>query len=63
MNISVDDIMMEMAKFIEEFDQIYVSYEHKYIFELMKISVKAKHLIREAIEEEKKLTMVETKEK
>lgn len=29
----------------------------------MKISVKAKHLIREAIEEEKKLTLVETKEK
>jgi hypothetical protein len=51
--------MEEMAKHLEDFDQIWVNYEQIYVLELMLIEADARLFITEAIEMEKELTAIE----
>jgi hypothetical protein len=61
--ITVQDIMDDMSKHLEEFDQTWVAYEQIYVLELMLIEADARRFITEAIETEKELAMIEIKEK
>ena len=62
-NVTVQEIMDEMAKHLEEFDQTWVAYEQIYVLELMLIEADARRFITDAIEHEKELTQIELKEK
>lgn len=55
-NVTVQEIMDEMAKHLEEFDQTWVAYEQIYVLELMLIEADARRFITDAIENEKELT-------
>lgn len=55
-NITVQEIVEDMAKHLEEFDQTWVAYEQIYVLELMLIEADARRYITEAIESEKELT-------
>jgi hypothetical protein len=55
-NITVQEIIDEMAKHLEEFDQTWVAYEQIYVLELMLIEADARRFITEAIESEKELS-------
>lgn len=54
-NVTVQEIMDDMAKHLEEFDQTWVAYEQIYVLELMLIEADARRFITEAIETEKEL--------
>jgi len=62
-NLTIVYIMDEMAKHLQEFDQNWVSYEQIYVLELMLIEADARLFITEAIETDKELATIETKEK
>lgn len=62
-NITVQAIMDDMAKHLEEFDQTWVAYEQIYVLELMLIEADARRFITEAIETDKDLAQIEQKEK
>ena len=62
-NITVLEIIEEMSKHLEDFDQTWVGYEQIYVLELMLIEADARRFITEAIETEKDLTTIEAKEK
>lgn len=62
-NVTVQDIIDDMAKHLEEFDQTWVAYEQIYVLELMLIEADARRYITEAIESEKELSLIEQKEK
>jgi len=62
-NLTIVYIMDEMAKHLKEFDQNWVSYEQIYVLELMLIEADARLFITEAIETDKELAAIETKEK
>jgi len=51
--------MEEMAKHLEDFDNIWVSYEQIYVLELMLIEADARLFITEAIETDKELASIE----
>lgn len=55
-NITIEEIIEDMAKHLEEFDNNWVSYEKIYVMELMLIEADARRFITEAIETEKELT-------
>ena len=63
MNITVQYIMEDMSKHLEEFDQTWVSYEQVYVLELMLIEADARRFITEAIDTDKELAQIEQKEK
>jgi len=52
-----------MAKHLEDFDNIWVSYEQIYVLELMLIEADARLFITEAIETDKELASIEQREK
>ena len=52
-NITIEEIIEDMAKHLEEFDNNWVSYEKIYVLELMLIEADARRFITEAIETEK----------
>ena len=58
-NINIQYIMEEMSKYLEEFDQTWVSYEQIYVLELMLIEADARLFITEAIDLEKQLHAIE----
>ena len=58
-NINIQYIMEEMSKYLEDFDQTWVSYEQIYVLELMLIEADARLFITEAIELEKQLHATE----
>ena len=62
-NVTIQQIIEEMAKHLEEFDQTWVAYEQIYVLELMLIEADARRFITDAIESEKDLTQIELKEK
>lgn len=62
-NITVQEIIDDMSKHLEEFDQHWVSYEQIYVLELMLIEADARRFITDAIETEKELSSIEIKEK
>lgn len=62
-NITVQEVMDELSKHLEEFDDSWVRYEKIYVFELMLIEADARRFITDAIETEKDLTQIEIKEK
>ena len=62
-NITIVDVMEEMAKHLEEFDSKWVSYEQIYVLELMLIEADARLFITEAIETDKELSSIEVREK
>ena len=55
-NITVQEVMDELSKHLEEFDDSWVRYEKIYVFELMLIEADARRFITDAIETEKDLT-------
>lgn len=63
MNITVQYIMDDMAKHLEEFDSTWIAYEQIYVLELMLIEADARRFITEAIETDKELSLIEQKEK
>lgn len=58
-NMTVQYIMEEMAKHLQQFDQTWVNYEQIYVLELMLIEADARLFITEAIENEKELAAIE----
>jgi len=62
-NITVQHIVEDMGKHLEEFDQNWVSYEQIYVLELMLIEADARRFITEAIETDKELAAIEQREK
>jgi len=54
-NVTVQEIIEDMAKHLEEFDMTWVAYEQIYVLELMLIEADARRFITEAIENEKEL--------
>jgi hypothetical protein len=62
-NITVQYIMEDMSKHLEEFDQTWVAYEQVYVLELMLIEADARRFITEAIDTDKELASIEQKEK
>jgi len=62
-NITVQDIIEDMGRHLEEFDLTWVGYEQIYVLELMLIEADARRFITEAIEHEKGLALIEIKEK
>jgi hypothetical protein len=62
-NVTIQEIMDDMAKHLDEFDQTWVAYEQIYVLELMLIEADARRFITEAIETEKELAVIEMKEK
>jgi hypothetical protein len=62
-NITVQDVLDEMGKNLQEFDHTWVAYEQIYVLELMLIEADARRFITEAILIEKGLTEIEQKEK
>ena len=61
-NITVQYIMEDMSKHLEEFDQTWVAYEQVYVLELMLIEADARRFITEAIDTDKELASIEQKE-
>ena len=59
MNVTIQQIIEEMAKHLEEFDLTWVAYEQIYVLELMLIEADARRFITDAIESEKDLTQIE----
>jgi len=55
-NVTVQEIIDDMAKHLEEFDATWVAYEQIYVLELMLIEADARRYITEAIEAEKELS-------
>lgn len=62
-NITVQDIIEDMGRHLEEFDLTWVGYEQIYVLELMLIEADARRFITEGIENEKELALIEVKEK
>jgi len=62
-NITVQDVLEDMGKNLQEFDHTWVAYEQIYVLELMLIEADARRFITEAIETEKELTNIELREK
>jgi hypothetical protein len=62
-NITVQDVLDDMGKNLQEFDHTWVAYEQIYVLELMLIEADARRFITEAIETEKDLSQIEQKEK
>lgn len=62
-NITVQEVLDEMGKNLQEFDHTWVAYEQIYVLELMLIEADARRFITEAIETEQELSQVEQKEK
>ena len=62
-NITVQDVLEDMGKNLQEFDHTWVAYEQIYVLELMLIEADARRFITEAIETEKELTQIEKREK
>lgn len=62
-NITVQYVMEDMAKHLEEFDATWTAYEQIYVLELMLIEADARRYITEAIETERDLAAIEQKEK
>ena len=62
-NITVQDVLDDMGKNLQEFDHTWVAYEQIYVLELMLIEADARRFITEAIETEKDLSIVEQREK
>ena len=62
-NITVHEVMEDMSKNLQEFDNTWVAYEQIYVLELMLIEADARRFITEAIETEKELGMLEVREK
>lgn len=62
-HLTIQMIMDDMAKHLEEFDQTWVAYEQIYVLELMLIEADARRFITEAIEVDKELAHVEQREK
>jgi len=62
-NITVQDVLEDMGKNLQEFDHTWVSYEQIYVLELMLIEADARRFITEAIETEKELSGIELREK
>lgn len=58
-NITVQDVIDDMAKNLFEFDHTWVAYEQIYVLELMLIEADARRFITEAIETEKDLSLIE----
>ena len=52
---SVQQLMEDITKQLEEFDQTWVSYEQVYVLELMLIEADARRFITEAIDTDKEL--------
>ena len=55
-NITVQDVLDDMSKNLQEFDHTWVAYEQIYVLELMLIEADARRFITEAIETEKELS-------
>ncbi len=51
-NITVQDVLEDMGKNLQEFDHTWVAYEQIYVLELMLIEADARRFITEAIENE-----------
>lgn len=62
-NITVQDVLEDMGKNLQEFDHTWVAYEQIYVLELMLIEADARRFITEAIETEKELSLIEKREK
>jgi hypothetical protein len=62
-NITVQDVLEDMGRNLQEFDHTWVAYEQIYVLELMLIEADARRFITEAIENEKELTAIEQREK
>ena len=62
-NVTVQEIVDDMAKHLEEFDQTWVAYEQIYVLELMLIEADARRFITDAIQFEKELSQIEVREK
>lgn len=58
-NITVQDVLEDMGRNLQEFDHTWVAYEQIYVLELMLIEADARRFITEAIENEKELTLIE----
>lgn len=58
-NITVQDVLDEMGKNLQDFDHTWVAYEQIYVLELMLIEADARRFITEAIDTEKDLTNIE----
>ena len=58
-NITVQDVLDEMGKNLQDFDHTWVAYEQIYVLELMLIEADARRFITEAIDTEKDLTSIE----
>ena len=58
-NITVQDVLDEMGKNLQEFDHTWVAYEQIYVLELMLIEADARRFITEAIDTEKDLSSIE----
>lgn len=54
--MTVQEIIDDMAKHLEEFDATWVAYEQIYVLELMLIEADARRFVTEAIEAEKELS-------
>ena len=62
-NITVQDVLDEMGKNLQDFDHTWVAYEQIYVLELMLIEADARRFITEAIDTEKDLSSIEQREK
>ena len=62
-NITVQDVLQEMNRNLQDFDNTWVAYEQIYVLELMLIESDARRFITEAIDTEKELTQLEIREK
>lgn len=62
-NVTVQEIVDDMAKHLEEFDQTWVAYEQIYVLELMLIEADARRFITDAIQFDKELYQIEMREK
>ena len=58
-NITVQDVLEEMGKNLQDFDHTWVAYEQIYVLELMLIEADARRFITEAIDTEKDLSSIE----
>ena len=58
-NITVHEVMEDMSKNLQEFDNTWVAYEQIYVLELMLIEADARRFITEAIDTEKDLSSIE----
>ena len=55
-NITVQYIIEDMGKHLDDFDQTWVAYEQIYVLELMLIEADARRFITDAIDTEKELS-------